>query len=151
MIGHKQPYNENVSAPQLWRCPSRRVPVERLLTGKRCAYTPVIKPLENLKEDISLGQEVQMNSRTRLATFSLLLLLSVCFVCWPVQAMDERTAAGPLDESRTAHNSAGLPQAGQGAGPQSAANETGPLFRVVKDGKVGYIDKTGKFVWATTK
>lgn len=34
----------------------------------------------------------------------------------------------------------------QAAGSQSPANETGPLFRVEKDGKYGYIDKTGKVV-----
>jgi hypothetical protein len=90
-----------------------------------------------------------MNLRPRLATFSLLLVLTVCFLSWPLQATDERAAAGPLAESLTAGNSAELPQAaqtGQDAGPQSPANETGPLFLVRKDGKYGYIDKTGKIV-----
>ena len=36
----------------------------------------------------------------------------------------------------------------QSAGEQSPASETGPLFLVRKDGKQGYIDKTGKLIIA---
>src|SRR5216684_2526572 len=90
-----------------------------------------------------------MNPRPGLATFSLLLLLSRCFLCWPLWATGERAADGPLAEPLTAHNSAGLRQAakpGQATGTQSPANETGPLFPIVKDGKVGYINKVGQVV-----
>jgi len=90
-----------------------------------------------------------MHPRRRFATFSLLLLLTACFLCWPLWATDRRTAAGALAESLAAHNSAGLSQAaqsGQAAGSQSPANDPGPLFPVVKDGKWGYIDRTGKIV-----
>jgi hypothetical protein len=90
-----------------------------------------------------------MNSRPRLATFSLLLFLTACFLCWTLWATDERTAAGPLGESFAARNSAGLSQAakpGQAAGRKSPANKTGPLFVVIQNGRYGYIDKTGKMV-----
>jgi hypothetical protein len=90
------------------------------------------------------------NTRRRLIIrFSQPLLLTACFLCLTLWATDERTAAGPLAESLAADNSVGLRQAakpGQAAGPQSPANETGPLFRVAKDGKYGYIDKIGRMV-----
>ncbi len=35
---------------------------------------------------------------------------------------------------------------GQATTPQSPANDPGPLFPVMKDGKWGYIDKAGKIV-----
>lgn len=41
---------------------------------------------------------------------------------------------------------AGVPPQQPGAGSQSPASETVPLFRVVKGGKAGFIDKTGKIV-----
>jgi len=69
----------------------------------------------------------------------MLLLLSGCFLCWPLWATGDRIAAGPLAEPLTA-------QPGQTAGPQSSANETGPLFPVGEHGRWGYIDKTGKIV-----
>lgn len=59
-------------------------------------------------------------------------------------------ARGANANAKTNHGSTALMAAAensrQAAAQQSPANETGPLFRVEKDGKYGYIDKTGKVV-----
>jgi hypothetical protein len=86
-----------------------------------------------------------MNSLPRLITFSLLLLFSVCFLFRPLQATDERAAAGPL----TANNSAGVQEAAapvHAEDSQPGASEAKPLFPVVEHGKWGYMDKAGKIV-----
>jgi hypothetical protein len=62
-----------------------------------------------------------MNSLPRLITFSLLLLFSVCFLFLPLQATDERAAAGPLAEPLTANNSA-----------MQSASSRAPHIRIVK-------------------
>jgi hypothetical protein len=96
-----------------------------------------------------LEREVLMNSLPRLITFTLLLLFSVCFLFRPLQATDERAAAGPLAEPRTANNSAGVQEAAapvHAEDSQPGASEAKPLFPVVEHGKWGYMDKAGKIV-----
>ncbi len=60
-----------------------------------------------------------MNPRSRLATFSLLLLFAAFFVFRPLSATDERTAARPLAEPPTAHNSTSLSRPHSPARPQA--------------------------------
>ncbi len=89
-----------------------------------------------------------MNSRRRLATVSVLSFLTAWATCWPLHA-DEQTPGGPFAESLSTKNSAGLPrtaQPSQAEGPQSPADNTVPLFRVVEHGKWGYMDRNGKIV-----
>ncbi len=145
MDGH---YNGLILAVGQFPIP-RLTRVDRLPTQKRFLYTPPIKPLEDLKEELSHEKEVLMNLRPRLAILSLLLLFTAFFVFRPLRATDERAAGRPLADSLLADNSARpwqAAQASQTADPQSSADETGPLFPVVEHGKCGYIDKTGKVV-----
>lgn len=65
-------------------------------------------------------------------------------------AVESLLARGANANAKTNHDSTALMAAAenssQAAAQQSPVNETGPLFRVEKDGKYGYIDKTGKVV-----
>src|SRR4029077_2082538 len=92
-----------------------------------------------------------MSARPSRGTFSLPLLLIVCFVCWPSWAPGQRTVAGPLAQPLTAHNSAGFPEAathGETHSSQSLGNslQRGARFRIELKGKYGFIDNTGKIV-----
>src|SRR6266478_3093955 len=110
-------------------------------------YSSETKLSSYLKEDLSRRKEVMVNPRSRLATFSLLLLFAAFFVFRPLSATDERAAGRPLAEWLPAHNSEKLQQAaqpGQTADLQSPTDESSPLFPVREHGKMGYMDKTGK-------
>jgi len=115
MDGH---YNGLILAVGQFPIP-RLTRVDRLPTQKRFLYTPAIKPLEDLKEELSHEKEVLMNLRPRLAILSLLLLFTAFFVFRPLRATDERAAGRPLADSLLADNSASPGKPHRPARPQT--------------------------------